>query len=191
MKQRVLPKGRGGERSASDVQRLDDLIVVRGMVVSQAHCPVQDIKHPLLSAADQKVRMCTAVVNQNSGPARSHIGIISVEAELVVGRKPVRDTEAARGVELENAVSKSSRTVPDAVSSEDIQADGVVDGICGGCASRHPDASAAVPQTFGDLWRSVKNPDRSQIRGAVAQNPAMVRVVIPVRSPCHVNVAVD
>src|SRR5262249_58350951 len=113
----------------------------------------------LLSAADQKVRMCTAVVNQNSGPARSHIGIISVEAELVVGRKPVRDTEAARGVELENAVSKSSRTVPDAVSSEDIQADGVIDGICGGRGPPAPTPRGGrTPTSRRPLSKSKKTP---------------------------------
>src|SRR6516225_1792280 len=182
MKQRVLPKRGRREGGAGNRQCLHNLIVVRWVVVSQVGA-VQDIQNALFSAADQKVGMCANVVNQNGGPASPHVGIISVEAELVVGRKPIHETKAASRVELENTVSQRSGTVPDAVSGQNIQAACVVDGICGWSASGHPDASAAVRQTFGGVWRSVKNPGRSQIRRAVAQNPAMVRVVIPVRSP--------
>src|ERR1700746_3042136 len=90
---------------------------------------IQNIEDPLLPTADQQLRVCAAVVDQNSSSTRAHVGIISIKAELVVRRKPIRDAQATGCVELENAVAKSGATVPDTVSGEDVQADDVINGV--------------------------------------------------------------
>src|SRR5262245_1330738 len=128
------------------------------------------------------------LVDKDGSAAGSEIRIIIIEQSLVVRGEPVANCQSARSAKAQDAVAECTHTVVDSISSDQVETVVAI-----GCrrSTGHPNTCSAITKAFGRVRRRIECRYPAEVGLVKSDDPAVIGVLVAVRSPGNVDRAVD